>query len=194
MSGYYVNSLWVNKRLLFANDHWILRAEPMAENPGKESKFNPYAPPLCNLTADRLYVESVAKDPQIVALLDELELSPLVASDYVEEFVESAGRSKFTRDVAEDFGISSKLAFLLLLTMLLVPATRLVGVLLFLFLFGVRAYQRVKRQNPASKTCVSPAGVYVWLITDGGVLITTPANAQWGIPWSRIAKIAAGDR
>lgn len=163
----------------------------MAENSGKESKFNPYAPPLCNLTADRLYVESVAKDPQIVVLLDELERSPVVASSYIEEFVGSAGRPASASKVAEDFGIISKLAFLLLLALLLVPATRMVGVLLFLFLVGVRVIQRVKRQNPESKTCVSPAGIYVWLITDGGVLITTPASAQWGIPWSRIAKIAA---
>ena len=163
----------------------------MAENPGKESKFNPYAPPLCNLTADRTFVESVAIDPQIIALLNELERSPIVASNYVEEFVSNAVGPASTRKIAEDFGIISKLAFLLVLALLLVPATRMVGVLLFLFLLGVRVFQRGERQGPRRKACVSPAGVYVWLISDGGVLITTPSNAQWGIPWSRIAKISS---
>ena len=163
----------------------------MAKNSGNEPNFNPYAPPLCDLVVDPSHFQSEAIDPQIIELLNELQRSPIVVSSHVEEYVNSAIGPASTRKVGEDAGVLYGLVLLLLIALLLVPATRIVGVLLLLFLAAAQIFPRGKWQNPRYKTCVSPAGVYVWLITEGGVLITTPSNAQWGIPWSHIAKITS---
>lgn len=164
----------------------------MSNDSTGEPNINPYAPPLYELnprpvetihTKDRLPFEQ---------LLNQLSQSPILATAHVWQFefpanldpVEEKPRSRNVR-------LAIVVAQLLWLVSLLIPQTRVLGILTFVFLalFSVFAFH--EWTTPKNENFVSPAGVYSWLITDGGILVTTPAGGQWGIPWSRIHSITA---
>lgn len=164
----------------------------MSNDSNGEPNINPYAPPLYELNPPPDQVSHPKDRPSFEQLLNQLAQKPILATAHVWQFefpanlvpIEKKPRSRNVR-----FAIV--VAQLLWLVSLLFPQTRLLGILTFVFLtlFGVFAFSEWTR--PKSEFFVSPAGVYSWLITEGGLLVTTPAGGQWGIPWSRIHSITA---
>ena len=164
----------------------------MSNDSNGEPNINPYAPPLYELNPPPVKTLHSKDRPSFEQLLNQLAQAPILATAHVWQFEFPANAVPSEKQPQNrNVRLAIVAAQLLWLVSLVIPQTRVLGMLTFVFLalFSVFAYS--DWTTPKSEFFVSPAGIYSWLITEGGILVTTPSGGQWGIPWSRIHSITA---
>ncbi len=167
-------------------------------NERDERKHNPYAPPLSSLpqtseTENQPF--SYIPELHILDLINSLAKDPIQVRGHLPELAHT-GEIRSEPEaikVGSGFRVFMILVGLISLTLLLLVDMRVLAIsILTSAAIGLLTAARFARTRAPARRRASmtlPAGEYTWLISDGGMLITTPSAAQWAMPWSVIERL-----
>ncbi len=169
----------------------------MANEPD-DRNHNPYAPPLSSLPQSSETEKqpfSYLPELHILDLINTLAKDPIQVRSHLPELAH-LGEIRSEPDAIK-VGVGFRAFMILLglisLTLLLLVDMRVLAIsILASAAVGLLTAARFARARAPARRCEAmtlPAGEYTWLISDGGMLITTPGAAQWAMPWSVIERL-----